>query len=222
MSQSPKIAVVLSGCGHLDGAEIRESIFTLLALDQAGAQVKVFAPDADQHHVINHRKGEETAGEKRHILTEAARLTRGDVSPLTELNPEQFNGLVIPGGFGVAKNLCTFAFKGASCDVMPQVQKVIEGFYELKKPIAALCIAPVLVAKVLGKHQVTVTIGTDKETASEIEKTGARHQDCKVSEYVQDKDHNLFTTPAYMYGEAKISEVHRGVDSCLKAFLTAL
>jgi enhancing lycopene biosynthesis protein 2 len=219
---SKNIAVILSGCGHLDGAEIRETVFTLLALDQAQCNVTLFAPDRDQHHVVNHRKGEETAGEKRHILTEASRLGRGEIRSLNELKAQDFSGLALPGGYGVAKNLCTFAFKGAACEVLPEIDKVINDFFTARKPIAALCIAPALIAKVLGKHGITVTIGNDPETAAEIQKTGAKHTECTVSNFVEDKNHRIFTTPAYMFGDARLSDIHQGINACLKAFTSSL
>lgn len=210
-----KVAVILSGCGYLDGAEIRESVLTLLHLDTLGAEVEIFAPNKEQHHVIDHLNSNE-ASEKRNLFHEAARIARGEISPLEKLEVPSFDCLVIPGGFGVAKNLCTFAFKGSAAKVDDQVEKIIKEFYQTQKPIGALCIAPALVSLCLGYKGINVTIGTDKETASEIEKTGAKHSDCQVQDCVVDKENKIVTTPAYMFDSAKISDISEGISKCIK------
>lgn len=216
---SKKIAVILAGSGHLDGSEMREVLFSLLTLDQQGAEVRLFAPDRDQHHVVNHRTGEEMSGERRHMLTEAARLTRGPIESLEQLNPKEFDGLVIPGGFGVAKNLCRFAFEGAAGSVLPEVDRTVKGFFDTKKPIAALCIAPAMIARILGEHQVEVTIGEDAGTAAEVEKTGAKHINCAVTSFHVDSRHKIVTTPAYMFGDARLKDVFEGIQKGLKSFM---
>jgi enhancing lycopene biosynthesis protein 2 len=218
MNPSKNIAVLLSGAGHLDGAEIRESIFTLLALDQHDYNVKIFAPDDNQFHTVNHLEGAEASSTKRNMLQEAARIARGEIQPLSSLGLNDFDGLVLPGGFGVAKNFCSWAQTGSACEVRPDIEKTLKDFYQAKKPIAALCIAPALLGRVLGTHGITVTIGSDRETAQEIEKTGARHQDCKVTEYVLDEAHKIVTTPAYMDSTARIKDIHAGISSCINAF----
>ena len=195
---SKRVAVILSGCGFLDGAEIRESVLTLLNLDIYQTQVSVFAPDKNQHHVINHQEQSESC-EFRNVLAEAARIARSEVEPLEKLSASHFDALILPGGFGVAKNLCSFAFEGSKGNVDPDVRKVIQDFHAYGKAIGAICISPALIAMVLGEKGVQVTIGNDKETAAEIEKTGATHINCEVTDCVVDKVNKVATTLAYMY-----------------------
>lgn len=205
-----KVAVLLSGCGFLDGAEIRESVLTLLNLDTEDIDYEIFAPNTDQHHTINHLKGEEIST-KRNMIEEAARIARGKITPINELQIKDFDGLVIPGGFGVAKNFCTFAFEGATATTTAEVSRVVKGFHAEKKPIAAICIAPALIALNLGEHKVKVTIGTDKETAIEIEKTGATHQYCEANEFCIDEENKVVSTPAYMFDNAKLNSINIGI-----------
>jgi enhancing lycopene biosynthesis protein 2 len=216
---SKRVAVVLAGCGFLDGAEIRESVLTLLNLDIYNAQVSIFAPDKEQHHVINH-KAKNEASEKRNVLVEAARIARCQVEPLSKLRASHFDCLVLPGGFGVAKNLCTFAFEGAKGSVDPEVKAVIEDFNNNNKAIGAICISPALIAMVLGKKGVTVTIGKDIETAQEVEKTGAKHINCEVTDCVVDKANKVATTPAYMFDAAKLDDINTGIRKCISATLS--
>ncbi|ASD64861.1 isoprenoid biosynthesis glyoxalase ElbB [Bdellovibrio bacteriovorus] len=204
-----KIAVVLSGCGHRDGSEITESVSLLIGLHQAGAEVQCFAPDI-QIPITNHINGE-ADGEKRSLLIEAARIARGQIKSLDKLHAKDFDAVVFPGGYGAAKNLSNWAEKGAQCEVNPDVKRVILEFHSASKPIGALCIAPVLVAKVLGDKKVTVTIGDDAATAAEIQKTGAIHEECPVDDYITDRESKVVTTPAYMYGNAKPNEVFTGI-----------
>lgn len=217
MNSSKNIAVLLSGAGHLDGAEIRESILTLLALDQHDYKVALFAPDDDQFHTINHLKAQEVSGTRRNMLEEAARIARGQIQAVSALKAAEFDGLVLPGGFGVAKNFCTWAQQGSNCEVRADIEKLIKDFYAAKKPIAAICIAPALISRVLGSHGITVTIGFDVETAQEIEKTGARHQPCQVYECVVDETHKIVTTPAYMDSNARLKDVQSGINSCINS-----
>ncbi|WP_415062235.1 isoprenoid biosynthesis glyoxalase ElbB [Bdellovibrio sp.] len=204
-----KIAVVLSGCGHRDGSEITESVSLLIALHQAGAEVSCFAPDIEIP-VTNHINGQ-PQNEKRHLLVEAGRIARGKIQSLDKLNVKDFDALAFPGGYGAAKNLCNWAEKGAKCDVIPDIKRVILDFHSASKPIAALCIAPVLLARVLGDKKITLTIGDDKETIAEIQKTGALHEECPVDDYITDRESKIVTTPAYMYGNAKPNEVFKGI-----------
>jgi enhancing lycopene biosynthesis protein 2 len=204
-----KIAVVLSGSGFLDGTEITEAVSLLIALNQAGAQVSCFAPDIELT-VTNHINGNALT-EKRSVLAESARIARGEVKALDKLDVKDFDAVAFPGGYGAAKNLSNWAEKGAQCDVNPDVKRVILDFYNASKPIAACCIAPVLIAKVLGNKKVTVTIGEDPDTAAEIKKTGAQHEDCPVDDYITDRETKVVTTPAYMYGNAKPNEVFAGI-----------
>lgn len=204
-----KIAVVLSGCGYLDGSEITEAVSLLIALTQAGAEVSCFAPDIEIP-VTDHLAGQ-ASGEKRRLLVEAARIARGQVQALDKLQTKDFDAIAFPGGYGAAKNLCNWAEKGAKCDVNPDVKRVITEFHAASKPIGAICIAPVLLARVLGDKKITITIGDDKETAAEIQKTGAIHEDCPVDDYITDREGKIVTTPAYMYDDAKPNEVFKGI-----------
>ena len=203
-----KIAVILSGCGVYDGSEIYESVLTLLRLDQNGADYQCFAPDDDQHHVVNHLSGEEVE-DSRNMLVEAARLARGEIKPLGELDAGEFNGVIIPGGFGAAKNLCDFALKGKDVTVREDVKAAVQGFKAAEKPVGLMCIAPVMSAKLFGEG-VHCTIGNDAETASALKATGAVHKACSVHEVVVDRDHKLVTTPAYMLA-GSISEAASGI-----------
>ncbi|WP_127959477.1 isoprenoid biosynthesis glyoxalase ElbB [Serratia microhaemolytica] len=211
-----KIAVILSGCGSLDGAEIRESVLALLALEQAGASYKIFALNQDQYHVMNHLTGQESIGEKRNILQEAARIARGAIEDIANLNCDQFDGVVIPGGYGVAKNLCSFAFAGSQAAVNEQVLAKIRQFKQQRKPIGAICIAPALVALAVGSDKPTLTIGTDSDVAKQIENTGAIHQPCVSAECVVDSEHKIVSSPAYMHGDATLLELYSGITKLVK------
>jgi enhancing lycopene biosynthesis protein 2 len=211
---SKRVAVVLSGCGHKDGAEITEAVSTLIALTEAGASYDVFAPN--QSFEVTDPITSKPTGEKRNIMHEAARIARGHIQDLKELKASKYDALAFPGGFGAALHLCTFAKEGAECSVNPEAERVIKEFFKEEKPIAAICIAPALIARVLGQYGVTVTIGIDEETAMEITKTGAHHENCAVTDYVTDRDHRLVTTPAYMYDDAKPCDVFTGVREAIR------
>ncbi len=218
---SQKVAVVLAGCGYLDGAEIRESILSLLALDKAGAEVQVFAPDIEQHHVVDHNSNKECA-QKRNVLVEAGRIARGEVKALAELKTEDFDALIIPGGFGVAKNLSTLAFKGAQAELNPDFEKVIHSFYEARKPIGALCISPAVICLALGAKGIEVTIGEDEEMAQVITSLGAKHVKCSVEEIHMDEVNRIVSTPAYMFADASIGAVSIGIEKCVAKVLEIL
>lgn len=207
-----KVLVLLSGCGKDDGSEIQESVLALLAIDQAGASYDVCAPDADQVSVVNHHTGEEM-NETRNMRVEAGRIARGPVLDVAEVDMSQYQALIIPGGFGVAKNLCSFAVQGADCDVRDDVRNLISKAHEARMPIGATCIAPALLAKVMGKGR--VTIGNDEGTATAINQTGSCHVDCAVGDIVIDEGLNLVSTPAYMLGQS-IKEVHEGINKLVK------
>jgi enhancing lycopene biosynthesis protein 2 len=204
-----KIAVILSGCGVYDGAEIHESVITLLRLDQRGAEVQCFAPNIAQMHVINHLTGEEMP-ESRNVLVESARIARGQVKDLGEADVDDFDALIVPGGFGAAKNLSNFAVEGANCTVHPQVLELAEAFAEAGKPVGLICISPALAAKIYGPG-VVCTIGTDAATANAIDKMGGTHEACAVSEIVEDTARKLVTTPAYMSAKT-IGEAASGIN----------
>lgn len=210
-----KIAVVLAGNGVFDGAEIHEATLTLYSIVKNGAIYEIFAPDIDQHHVINHITGEEMP-EKRNVMIEAARIARGKISNLANFKASDFDALIFPGGFGVAKNLCSFAFKGANCTINLDVEKAIRSMIEQKKPIGALCIAPVLFAKILAN--VEITIGQDKSTADAVKSMGAKHIDTTHGEVIIDKNYKIVTTPCYML-DANIVQIGEGANNIVKAIL---
>jgi enhancing lycopene biosynthesis protein 2 len=219
---SHNIAVILSGCGYLDGAEIRESVLSLLALDRQGARVKMFAPDEFQFHTVDHLNSDTIQDGQRNTMIEAARIARGNIQPLDELQPEQFEALILPGGYGVAKNLSNLAFEGASAKLHPKFAEVLESFYQAKKPIGAICISPAVICLGLGKYGIEVTIGEDPGTAQVIESLGGKHINCKVDEIHTDQQHRIVSTPAYMDANASISAVSTGIEKCIAKVLEML
>lgn len=208
-----KAAVVLSGCGVFDGSEIHEAVMTLYAIDKGGDTYQIFAPNVMQHHVINHITGE-VVNEARNVMTESARIARGKIKALTEYRAADFDALIFPGGFGVAKNLCSYAFEGAECSVDRIVEAAIRETHESHKPIGALCISPVLITRVLGN--VTVTIGNDKATASDIKAMGGKHEIRGHGEVSIDKKNLIVTAPCYMI-DSSISGIARDAEDLVKA-----
>ena len=217
-----KVGVILSGCGVYDGSEIHEAVITLLALDRAGATVVMMAPDMEQV-VVNHLTGEPVEGASRNVLEESARIARGNISDIAKIKATDIDALFIPGGFGAAKNLCDFAFKGPDCQVHPEVARLIRDIVAAKKPLAAVCIAPALVAKVLGNDKLAhqLTIGTDEGTANALSSMGATHVSCPVSEFVIDKDNKIITSPAYMLA-GSIKEAAEGIEKTVNAVMEML
>jgi len=213
-----KIGVVLSGCGVYDGAEIHESVLTLLALDRRGVEAVLCAPDTPQMHVVDHRSGQVEAGASRNVLVESARIARGAIRDVAEVKAAELDGLFLPGGFGAAKNLCDFAVKGADCVVHPEVARLVREVHAQGKPVGAVCIAPAVVAKVLGSEKPRLTIGTDEATARGLEAMGAQHVACAVTELAVDREKKLVSSPAYMLGK-RISEVAEGIDKAVGALL---
>lgn len=208
-----KIGVVLSGCGVYDGSEIHEAVLLLLAIDRQGCEAVCMAPNVD-FPVTNHLTRQET-GEKRNVLVESGRIARGNIRDIKDIKAADLDAIIFPGGFGASKNLCDFAVKGASASVNPEVARLLKEMATAKKPIGAVCIAPALISAVLGKeYSPTVTIGNDSGTAAEIEKTGAKHQECPVTEFVVDRKNKLVTSPAYMLAN-RISEAYEGIDKCV-------
>lgn len=218
-----KVALVLAGCGVMDGSEIHEAVSALLHLSRLRADVQCFAPDKFQMHVIDHVAQQPMPAESRNVLQESARIARGDIKPLTELSPDDFDAVIFPGGFGAAKNLCDFAAKGAEMSVDPAVENVLKGFHKQGKPIGLCCIAPVLAARVFGTANdgpgCTITIGNDPQTAKAIEAMGASHADRPVTEACVDDQQNIITAPAYMYGDAPINDVYEGIGRMIELVL---
>ena len=203
-----QVALILSGCGVFDGSEIYETTLTLLRLDQLGIAYECFAPDVAQHHVINHGTGDEME-ETRNVLVESARLARGKVRPLEELSADDFDALILPGGFGAAKNLCDFAVKGEDLELVAGLQDAVQPFHAAGKPIGVMCIAPVMVPKLLGEG-ISVTIGNDASVSGAISAQGGLHKSCEVTDIVVDAANRVVTTPAYLLAE-RISEAAQGI-----------
>lgn len=205
-----KIAVVLCGSGFKDGSEIRESVAVLWGLSRLGVQVQCFAPDKPQADVVNCLTGKSAAGETRNMLVEAARIARGEILPLTQLKSSNFDAIIVPGGFGVAKNLCTFATEGSKGKVLPEFKDALHAFHDEHKPIGAVCIAPAAVAMAFPGKQFEMTVGGPSEAAQEIEKLGHKHISTEANECHVDKKNKIVTTAAYMC-EAPIHEIFEGV-----------
>ena len=209
-----RVAVILSGAGVFDGSEIHEATAVLLALDRAGARVTVAAPGGPQLHVVDHLRREPAAGETRDMRVESSRLARGPVAEVKDLRVGDFDAVILPGGFGVAKNLCTFATEGAACSVEPATAAFLVAMHDADKAVGAACIAPVLVARVLGARRTAtpllLTIGDDPATAAAVEAMGARHVPATAGDVVVDGPNRVATTPAYMVA-GRISEVFDGI-----------
>ena len=213
-----KIGVLLSGCGVFDGAEIHEAVLTLLFLDRSGASALCMAPNVDQLHVINHLT-QQVADERRNVLVESARIARGEIQDVSSVSADDIDGLIIPGGFGAAKNLSDFAVKGPEAQVHPDVQRLLEELSDRSKPIGALCIAPATLTRALSKRSPQVTIGNDAGTASAIESMGGVHTDCSVSDICIDEKNRIVTTPAYMLGPG-IKDVAIGIEKLVDKVLS--
>ena len=214
-----KVAIILTGCGYLDGAEIHEATCTLLYLDKQGANMSYFAPDKTQMDVVNHNESKPMS-ESRNVLIESARISRGEVKPLSELDMSNFDALILPGGFGAAKNLCSFAVDGPGCTIEPDVEKAIKSAHEQKKVIGAICIAPVVVARALKDTAAnpTLTVGTDKGTMDALKALNANTEEAQVTEIVVDEKNRIVTTPAYMLGPS-IAKVAEGIEKLVKKVL---
>ena len=207
-----KIGVLLAGSGVYDGSEIHEATLTLYFLDRAGAEILCAAPNKDQLHVVDHQTSEE-AGASRNVLVESARISRGSMLDLASLKASDIDGLILPGGFGAAKNLADYAVKGRDCSVDPEVQRIIREVVDAGKPLGAMCIAPVVVAAALKDSgvQPTLTIGSDAGTAADLVFFGANHQDTNVDDIAVDEANKIVSTPAYMLGPG-ISDIAKGIE----------
>lgn len=215
MQRKPRLAVVLSGCGVYDGSEIHEAVLTLLAIDRRGGEYACFAPDIPQRHVIDHFTGKES-DDSRNVLVEAARIARGAIRDLATFDAAEFDAIVFPGGFGAAKNLSSFAFDGADCTVQPDVERAVRAMRAAGKPIGALCIAPAVMARILG--DVELTIGNDRGTAEALGKMGATHREAGQGEVVVDARAKLATSPCYML-DARIGQIADGADNVVRTLL---
>jgi enhancing lycopene biosynthesis protein 2 len=213
-----EIGVVLSGCGVMDGAEIHESVLVLLAIARAGAEAVCMAPNVRQRHVIDHLTGEESKGEIRNVLVESVRIARGKIRDIATVKTSEIDALILPGGFGAAKNLSDYAFQGPDCSVNPDVACLATEVHAKQKPIGVVCIAPVIAAKLFGAEHPQLTIGTDKNTAKDIEGMGARHVPCPVQEFVIDRERKIVSTPAYMLANS-IQEAAEGIERLVDAIV---
>ncbi len=205
-----KVALILSGSGFLDGAEIQESVITMLTLDRAGVSYQCMAPDMEQMHVVNHRTGEVSEGETRNVLDEAARIARTKIIDIADANPNDYDAVIFPGGYGAAKNLSDFAVKGAASSVQPDVLQFARTFASSGKPMGFVCISPAMIPHIYGADA-KLTIGSDADTAAAINEMGGIHVNCPVDEFVIDEERNLVSTPAYML-DMRISEVATGIE----------
>lgn len=215
-----RIGVLLSGCGVMDGSEIHEAVLTLLALDRAGAEALCMAPNVAQREVVNHLTGKPSAGESRNVLVEAARIARGNIRDLATVKASEIDGLLLPGGYGAAKNLSDFATAGEKAKAHPEVARLVSEVQKAGKPIGAICIAPATVAAVFRGTDVSpeLTIGNDGATASKIVAMGCRHADRKVREILVDRDHRVVSTPAYMLA-TRIGEAADGIEKLVREVL---
>jgi len=218
MASQKRVGVVLSGCGYLDGAEIHEATCTLLSLDRRGAKLVALAPDVAQMHVVDHVKSAPAEGESRSVLKEAARIVRGQITEISKVSAKDLDALVFPGGFGAAKNLCSFAVDGRNMRVLPEVEKLAREMLAAGKPQGYICISPVIAGKLFGAGGVKLTIGNDGDTAAALESWGARHVECKVEEIATDEKHKIVSTPAYMLGPW-IAPVAAGIDKLVAGVL---
>jgi enhancing lycopene biosynthesis protein 2 len=219
----PKVGVLLSGCGVLDGSEIYESVLTILALERAGADVAAVAPDIEQAQVLNHYRGEElrtgdAGGPSRSVLAESARIVRGKVTSLKEVSAHDFDALIIPGGYGVVNNLCTYANDGINARVDGDVKKLIVEMVSLGKPIGALCIAPVLVALCIGERAPSLTVGNDAKTAIDLQRFGATHIETALDEIHVDQKLRIVSTPAFLMANRAL-EAEAGINKLVSAVL---
>lgn len=217
-SPAPRVGLLLSGCGVHDGSEIHEAVLALLALDRAGASVTCLAPNMAQHHVIDHQRGEVSAHETRNVLSEAARIARGPVTDLAQVHARDLDALVLPGGFGAAKNLSDYAFRGREMQVHADVARLVREMHDAKKPMAFLCVAPVIAARVLGASHPVLTIGRDVSTAADLTSWGAVHEAAEARGVVVDRVQRIVSTPAYMLA-THIGDVAQGIEQAVRAML---
>lgn len=221
-NHSPKFAVVLSGCGVFDGSEIHEAVCTMLAIEQSGCTYQCFAPNTWQARTIDHFTGTAVAiagdEDNRNVLAESARIARGNIKDLKEFRADDYDGIVFPGGFGAALNLSDFALNGAECEVNQEVRRALEESYKKEIVIGAMCIAPVVIARVLGKNAIKLTAGKDEKVSAGLQKMGAESQMCEATEVCVDEDNKIVTTPCYMLATS-LREIYDGTRNLIDEML---
>ena len=215
-----KVGVLLSGCGVFDGAEIHEAVLTMLFLDQQGADIICMAPDVNQAHVVNHITQKEM-DETRNVLVEAARIARGEIKNLADVTADQLDALILPGGFGAAKNLCEFAFKGPGGEVNDQVKRILGEMIDAGKVIGALCIAPATVGMALKEKEPTMTVGKEEGVIGALASIGVKHELCGVNDIAVDEANKIVTSPAYMLGPG-IKDVAVGIEKLVKQVISMM
>jgi enhancing lycopene biosynthesis protein 2 len=215
-----KIAVVLAGSGVKDGSEIHESVVTLLTIKRNNADYVCFAPDKNQYHVINHTDNSVMKNNERNMLTEAARIARGEIKDLKKYKPDDFDAVIFPGGLGVAKNLFTYAVDGVKCDIDPVVEKTILDTIEAGKPIGAICISPLLVARALRDSNIKprVTVGNEEDLMAAVKNMNGIPEERLVGEICYDEVNKIVSTPAYTIGK-NIAEVATGIEKLVQKII---
>ena len=213
-----KVAIILSGCGVYDGSEIHETVLTQLALARHKAEVTCVAPNIKQAHVYDHCTGEPVSGESCNVLSEAARLARGEIIAIEELDIEAQDAIIFPGGFGAAKNLCNYAFEGSSYTAEPAIDALVKKAHSAGKVLGFICISPTIAAVTLGSEQIEITIGNDLETAGVLQSKGVHHINCATDCIVVDSTHRIVSTPAYMLAQ-NILEVEAGINKLVAKVL---
>ena len=216
----PRVGVVLAGCGAQDGSEIHESVLTLLSLDRKGAKVKIMAPEIDQFHVVNHLSNHKMDA-TRNILSEAARIARGNILPIRSINNNDLDALIFPGGTGMAKNIFNYAIKGLDFTILKDVESLTRYMIQKNKPIGAICIAPVMIAKILQNldRKGKVTGGFNKQILTDIESMGMITEKVNAKEIVIDYENKIVSTPAYVEANS-IKEVAEGIEKLVDAVLS--
>lgn len=207
-----KVGVILAGCGVFDGSEIHEATLTLFFLDRQGVEIVYMAPDVDQSDVIDHST-HHPMRETRNVIVESSRISRGNIKNIKDLTANDMDALIIPGGLGAAKNLCNFSSENADCTAHPEIERLILGLSNSKKPIGFICIAPVICAKVLGKihPQVSIGRGDENNLAAAIKKMGGVPVECDVDDIIVDRANRIISTPAYLLGPS-ISQIALGIE----------
>lgn len=222
-----KIGVLLHGSGVYDGTEIQEAVLSLLAIRELGHEYICLAPDIQQHHVINHTNGEEMS-ERRNVLVESARIARGEIEALTLSHVDKIDALVLPGGFGTAKNFTKWAFSGPDGEIDPLVRDFLRSVIKQAKPIAALCMSPTTVAKALQDTGVKSTLSVGSNEAASpydidaisggMEVAGARVEMKTVEEVSVDVENKIVCAPCYMM-EADILQIRSNIYQAVKKMI---